>query len=156
MSRIDNPWAQSNAKLPWLPPESNDEKSREIPFKVWDLADVFKVAQACLETDDDNLIVYATDDCRNNIQALEWEARDVAEKLLLLLPKGRYQNSQWCKRSYQPGVTQKPEAVWMPCDAYALKIVDSNASGWSGLIKYYFKLCLSVRGTVVLMVSAHT
>ena len=155
MSRIDNPWARVNAKLPWPPPESDDEKSREIPFKVWDLADVYKVAQACLESDDDNLIIYATDDCRDDIQALEWEPRDVAERLLLL-PKARYQNSQWCKRGFQPGVTKKPEAIWLPCDAYVLKTVDRTKSGWSGLIEYYFKLSLSVRGTVVLMVSAHT
>lgn len=155
MPRIDNSWARANVNLPWPPPDSDNEQSRTIPFKVWDLDDVYRVAKACLETNSDNLIVSVTEDCGRNLQALEWEAKDVAEKLLLL-PKADYQNSQWCKRSAQSGVVQKPAMQWLPCDSYVLKTLDQTKSGWTGIVEYYFKLCLSPTRKLILMVSVHT
>ena len=148
-----NPYIQARPSLPW-PPSGDDANSRRIPNKLWELADIHKIATVQLAQTERNLIVPITDDCTANIQDLELTTGDLAE-MLLLLKEGNYDKSMWCQGSKKPGVKVPVEALWFPCDAYGLTIVERVSTGWEGRVEYYFKLCLSPANAVVLLVSVH-
>ena len=148
-----NPYIQARPGLPW-PPSADDANSRRIPNKLWRLADIHTIATAQLAQAERNLIVSITDDCTANIQDLELTTGDLAERLLLL-KEGDYDKSMWCQGSKSPGVRVPNEALWFPCDAYGLTIVERVSTGWEGRVEYYFKLCLSPANAVVLLVSVH-
>ena len=148
-----NPYIQAWPGLPW-PPSADDANSRRIPNKLWELADIRRIAAAQLARTERNLIVPITDDCTANIQDLELSTGDLAERLLLL-KKGHYDKSMWCQRTKAPGVKVPDEALWFPCDAYGLTNVERMSTGWEGPVEYYLKLCLSPANAVVLLVSVH-
>lgn len=148
-----NPYIQARPGLPW-PPSGDDENSRRIPNKLWELADIHTIATAQLAQTERNLIVPITDNCTANIQDLELTTEDLAKRLLLLKERN-YDKSMWCQRSKAPGVKVPDEALWFPCDAYGLTIVERVSTGWEGPVEYYFKLCLSPANAVVLLVSVH-
>lgn len=148
-----NPYMQARPGLPW-PPSEGDANSRKIPNKLWKRADIHAIATVQLAQAERNLIVPITDDCTANIQDLELTTEDLAKRLLLL-KEGNYDKSMWCKRSKAPGVKVPDEALWFPCDAYGLTIIERASTGWEGAVEYYFKLCLSPTNAVVLLVSVH-
>ena len=156
MARLNNPWACARPELPWQPPDSGFGETRVISFKVWDLADVKEVARAFADSQDQNLVQYVTDDCRKNIAALGWEIQDVLDHLLLLTPD-HYRGSEWCERTMQPGTRRNPDARWLPCDAYVLKIPYQHpATGWRGPVEYYIKFSFWTNRKLVCLVSCHT
>lgn len=155
MARIDNPWARARSDLPWTPPDSDVDGSRSIPFKVWDLTVVRQISDEFKATGNERLVQYVTADCGKNIAALEWEIQDVVNHLLLLSPTD-YHRSEWCERKVHEGTRVRPDARWIPCDAYTLKTTYENPrTGWRGIVEYFFKFGLSPTGTLVFMVSVH-
>lgn len=150
-----NPFVRLWPDLPWPPPKEDDDRSRAIPRKVWELADVHGIARAQLEEETRNLLIPVTTDCAADIQKLEFSACDLATRVLHLT-EHHYDRSLWCKCSKKDGVRARDEMLWLPCDAYELRLRERVATtGWEGDVEYYFKLCLTITKTVVMLVSLH-
>jgi len=139
--------------LPWVPP-GDDPQSRVLPKKVWELADVHAIARTQLAQATGNLILPITNDCTSDIQNLQLTATGLADRLLQLRD-ANYDKSMWCQRSKKEGVKVPDEALWFPCDAYGLHVVERVDTGWEGSVEYYFKLSLTQTKAVVLLVSVH-
>ena len=148
-----NPYARARPELPW-PPLEDDPKSRRIPNRLWKLSDIHAIAKTQIAQPEKSLIRPITDKCSEDIQDLEWTSQDLAE-ILLRLKDGNYDKSMWCQKSRWPGVKAPDEALWFPCDAYKLLVVERVSAGWEGPVEYYLKLCLSPANAVVLLVSVH-
>ena len=150
-----NPFVRQRPALPWPPPIESDESSRAIPERVWKLADIHGIATAQLANEGSDLLIPVTNDCTSDIQKLELSVGDLAERVLQL-NEGHYDKSMWCKRSKRDGVKVRDELLWLPCDAYRIKIRERVATnGWEGDVAYYFKLCLTPAKAVVMLVSVH-
>src|SRR5262245_26450571 len=126
-----NPFVRQWPHLPWPPPSENDDISRAIPKQVWALNDVHGIANAQLANETGNLLVPITDRCNADVQKLEFSACDLAERVLQLTPK-HYDKSMWCKRSKKEGVIVPDEQLWLPCDAYQLRVREVAITGWEG------------------------
>lgn len=153
--RQANPFARQIAGLPWRPPNDADEQSRHIAGNVWELADVQVIAKMQLQDETATLLSAVTADCTADLQKWELTAVDVAERLLQLRTR-HYDKSLWCKKSKYPGVVVPNAQLWLPCDAYVIRISERVAStGWEGSVEYYFKICLTLSKKIVLLVSVH-
>jgi len=150
-----NPFVRQRNELPWPPPSSEpgQEESRVIPFQVWQLTDIQTIAQKYLDGED-SLIHQATPRCLDDMQKEKLELGDVA-RLLLRLESDDYLNSRWCMAGSRPGVKMRPDALWLPCDAYCLLVETENESGTCVEKKYYIKVCRTATGTMLLIVSMH-
>ena len=150
-----NPFVRQRPDLPWPPPIECNERSLVIPKKVWKLADIRTIAQAQLDNETDTLLSAITDKCVEDLQKLEFNASDAAERVLLLEER-HYDKSMWCMRSKRPGVKVPDEQLWFPCDAYVLKVRERVVvTGWEGVMEYYIKLCLTPSQKVIVLVSFH-
>lgn len=150
-----NPFVRELAHLPWLPPTQEDEQSRVIRNKVWALADIHAIATKQVADESATLLSAVTADCTADLQKWELTAADVAERLLQLEAR-HYDKSMWCKKSKWPGVIVPDALLWLPCDAYVIRIVERvHLTGWQGLVEYYFKVCLTPSKKIILLVSVH-
>lgn len=148
-----NPYVRLRPELPW-PPPGEDANSRRIPNRLWKLSDIHAIADDQLARAGSSLIVPITDKCSKDIQDLELTTGALAERLRRL-KDSNYDKSMWCQKSRWPGVKVSEEALWFPCDAYELVVVERLSTGWEGQVEYYLKLCLSPANTIVLLVSVH-
>lgn len=150
-----NPFVNARRDLPWPPPSTapDSEHTREIPFQVWDLNDIQTISQNFLDGDT-SLLRAVTSDCLDDMQREKLALENVAE-LLLLLQIDDYINSRWCMTSANPGVRARPELRWLPCDAYCLPLEEEDEAGVVRDKKYYIKVCRTVTGTMLLIVSMH-
>ncbi|OGA54128.1 MAG: hypothetical protein A3F74_24235 [Betaproteobacteria bacterium RIFCSPLOWO2_12_FULL_62_58] len=150
-----NPFVRQRPELPWPPPTEHDDRSRVIPEKIWELADIKAIAQAQVDQEAETLLSAITDDCIEDLQKLEFTARDVAERILQLQAH-HYDKSMWCMRSKRPGVKVPDEQLWFPCDAYVLRVKERvPTTGWEGFLDYYVKLCLTPSKKVIVLISFH-
>ncbi len=150
-----NPFVRQWPDLPWPPPTSERDDTRVIVKKVWTLADIQAIAQAQLDHEDRPLLAAINDDCVKDIQNLEFTVCDVAERVLQLEER-HYDKSMWCMRSKRPGTKIPDEHLWLPCDAYQIRIKErKDSTGWEGMAEYYFKLCLSPAKKILILVSIH-
>lgn len=148
-----NPYVRARPNLPW-PPPGDDQTSRAILGKLWELAEIKAIAQSQLDHEHENLVFAVTEDCVKDIQKLEFTPVDLATHILQLDDRN-YDKSLWCKKSVQPGVRIDEAALWCPCDSYVIPVRETYKSGFSGEVKYYIKLCLSPANKSVLLVSFH-
>jgi hypothetical protein len=153
--RHPNPFVNARRDLPWPPPECGDNKqhTRVIPFKVWALEEVQTIAQSHIDGKVD-VIQAVTNDCIDDMQKAKMTLKEVAE-LLLMLERDDYENSQWCMTSPKPGVIARPEFRWLPCDAYTLIVEEEDEHEFVSQVTYYIKLCRTIAGGMLLMVSLH-
>lgn len=148
-----NPYTQRLAHIP-LPPAADDPDSTERDISstaLWDLARIKAIAER--HSDERPTLLAITRRCRKDWQRLTEEPGgfDLAEHIRMLTDQN-YQKSIWCKASPSGRV---PEA-WLPCDAYSLSVPFVHpVTRWSGTVNYYFKLCESMDGQLLLFVSVH-
>ncbi len=158
VNTLKNGFVRADARLPWPPPSSavGHEKTRLIPFQIWNLAELKELAQKqlALAADEDDVLVAVTSQCSEDMQNEELSHDDVAQMVVDLLPED-YVNSSWCEKSAFPSVKVHPDALWVPCDAYAMPTVSIDKYGREIHKTYYLKMCKSLTGTVLLLVSVH-
>jgi hypothetical protein len=149
-----NPYVRARPELPWRPPREDDERSREISTRLWDLRAIRAIAEAQLAQEHESLIIPVTVDCIKDLQKFTFDSQDIAA-YILKLNDSHYDKSAWCKKSAQPGVTISEAALWCPCDSFVLALRESSPSGFLASVTYYIKLCLSPANKSVLLVSFH-
>lgn len=149
-----NPYVHLRPQLPWPPPQSGDafEASRTIPFKIWDLQVLQTIANA-VKNGDETVMRAVTRGCINDMHA-EQITPEYAADLLLQLSPSDYTNSRWCNIGDRQ-TKCRPELLWLPCDAYVVRINQADEHGNLQTKKYYIKLCLNSAGKMLLLVSLH-
>lgn len=153
MVNNQNPYTK---RLPHItaPPPADDPDSSDRPIghtAVWNLKKLQEIANE--HSDDHPTLLAVTRKCRNDLKRLcdEPGGFDFAEHILKLT-NGNFRKSVWCLSSPR-GHTL---GAWLPCDAYELSVPFTHpTTKWSGTANYYFKLCESVTGQILLFVSVH-
>jgi hypothetical protein len=153
--RHPNPFVNARRELPWPPPDAQlgRDQTRIIPFKVWDLEELQTLASGHL-SGIPNVISAVTRDCFTDLQNEKLTLDDVADIILLLEPE-HYHNSWWCMASRKAGITARPELQWFPCDAYKVTVELEDEHECVYDRTYYIKLCRTIGGTMLLIVSLH-
>lgn len=86
--------------------------------------------------------------CTRDIENLQ-ESEDGFDvvQALLDLSSASYKKSMWCQTS---------DSFWLPCDAYSLSysIAKPNVP-YLSQFNYYIKLCKSITGQLVFLISVH-
>lgn len=153
MVNNQNPYTKRLLDIP-PPPAVDDPDSSDRPIgraAIWSLKRFQEIADE--HSDDCPTLLAVTRKCRNDLKRLTAEPGgfDLAEHIRILTNEN-YQKSVWCMsspRGHIPG-------AWLPCDAYSLSVPFTHpVTQWSGNVNYYFKLCESLTGQMLLFVSVH-
>jgi len=94
-------------------------------------------------------VTAVTQDCRDDLQKLEFDMDDLRELIEHALLHGKYKDSEWAQLNSR--------GTWAACDAYVVsreeylpKIKKTKS------VEYYLKFSMSDNGNVIFTVSCHT
>ena len=152
-----NPFFAVRSDLPWPPPSDQQgaEATRDIPFRVWVLDEIRAIAAKQLADVPSDVIVAVTNDCAEDMQRDGLTFEFLAQMILDIDEDEDYDKSFWCMKSHRKGVRVHPDALWLPCDAYIMPTTEEMPNGTVVQKRYYLKMCKSLAGTLLLMVSVH-
>lgn len=151
-----NPFLSVHPNLPH-PPNNEDANGDDRLIgtsPVWDLADIVRIISSdCKETATARMVTRRSSRDYENLLENNFSLPDVIKSI----PNdGIYKNSWWCKTGPETRRGKVINGVWIPCDAYSIRMPFENpVNGYSGISEYYLKMCKGLDGKVVLFVSLH-
>ncbi|MFE8031900.1 hypothetical protein [Thiohalocapsa marina] len=140
MVKVINVSSYTEAEPPVATADKVDRKIRGLHGPIYSPDAVLAAA--------DGQITPWTRRCLRTVQALGFDAEDLARLLRDALRHGRYKDSEWC--------AQSSDEVWAACDAYVLCRREWNEKAFKELeCEYYIKFAIAKTGRILLLVSCH-